>query len=322
MREMTYAEALAEAVYDSLADDPAVTLVWGSMMGLAGAKLMAPVRNDFADRILDPPISEAALAGIGVGAALAGARPIIPFGTASFMFRAWDQILHEAGVARYMSNGAATAPMVFHALHGIRGGGAPQHSQSPQAMAWNAPGIEIVLASTPADIKGLFRSAVKSDNPTVVLDHARLMGIKGPVPDGDYDIPFGVADIKRKGGDVTVVATSWQVHTALAAAEVLARDGIEAEIVDLRTLVPLDTEAILASLLGTGRLVVVDECAPRCSVASEIAATVAEEGFDLLKAPIRRVMRADAPVPFSPTLEDRMSPRPADVVDAVRSVMG
>jgi len=321
MREMTYAEALAEAIYDSMADDPTVALVWGSMMGLAGAKLMAPVRNDFADRILDPPISEAGIAGIGVGAALAGARPIIPFGTASFMFRAWDQIIHEAGTARYMSNGAATAPMVFHALHGIRGGGAPQHSQSPQAMAWNAPGIEIVLASTPADIKGLFRTAVKSDNPTIVFDHGKLMGMKGPVPDGDYDIPFGVADIKRKGGDVTIVATSLQVHTALAAADELAKDGIEAEIVDLRTLVPLDTEAILASLLRTGRLVIVDECAPRCSVASEIAATVAEEGFDLLKAPIRRVMRMEAPVPYSPVLEAELSPRPDRIVAAVRSVV-
>ena len=201
MRQMKYGEALAEAVHMSMAADPRVIMVWGSMMGLAGAKPMEPVRADFPDRILDPPISEAGMSGIAVGAAMAGARPIVPFGTASFMFRAWDQVLHEAGTVHYMSNGASTAPVVFHMLHGIRGAGAPQHSQSPQAMIWNCPGLEIVLASSPADVKGLFRTAIESNNPTLFIDHVKLMNREGPVPDGDYHIPFGVADIKRQGVD-------------------------------------------------------------------------------------------------------------------------
>lgn len=321
MPRMQYGEALAQAIHDSMAADPRVVLVWGSMMGLAGAKPMAPIRADFPDRILDPPISEAGLAGIAVGAAMAGARPILPFGTGSFSFRAWDQILHEAGTCHYMSNGASTAPVVFHMLHGIRGAGAPQHSQSPQAMMWNCPGLEIVLPSTPADVKGLFRSAIKSDNPTVFIDHARLMITEGEVPEGDYDIPLGTADIKRAGDDVTIVATSLQVLTALEAADALAADGIAAEVVDLRTLVPLDSAAVLASVAKTGRLVVVDECAPHCSVASEIAAMVAEEGFHHLKAPIARVTRMQAPVPYSKVLEDFISPRPDRVVDAVRRLV-
>lgn len=322
MAIMRYADALAAAVHESMAADPRVVLIAGSMMGLAGAAPMAPIRKDFADRIFEPPISEAGLSGICVGAAIAGARPILPFGTGSFSFRAWDQILHEAGTCHYMSNGASTVPMVFHMLHGLRGGGAPQHSYSPQSMMWNCPGLEIVLPSSPADVKGLFRSAVKSDNPTLFIDHAKLTVTEGEVPDGDYDIPFGVADIKRTGGDVTIVATSLQVLTALEAAETLAADGIEAEVVDLRTLVPLDTEAVLSSVAKTGRLIVVDECNPRCSIASEIAATVAEEGFDLLKAPIARVNRMAAPVAAAKVLEDYISPTPARVVEAARRLVG
>lgn len=321
MSNITYAEALADAVHGCLARDPSVALVWGSIMGLAGQGHVARIRADFPDRIVDPPISEGALAGIGAGAAMAGLRPIVPFGTASFMLRAWDQIVHEAGVCHYMSNGRARAPVVFHALHGIRGGGAAQHSLSPQAMLWNCPGLEIVLPSTPADVKGLFRAAVESDNPTIFIDHARLMPIEGPVPDGDGAIPLGVADVKRAGSDVTIVATSLRVHTALAAAEELERDGVSAEIVDPRTLVPLDHEAILASVAKTGRLVVVDECPLRCSVASEISATVAEEGFGLLKAPIARVTRRQTPAPFSAPMEEFVSPSAGRIVEAAKKIL-
>lgn len=322
MRQMKYAEALAEAVHMSMAADPRVTLVWGSMMGAAGGAPMAPIRADFANRILDPPISEAGMSGIAVGAAMSGARPIVPFGTASFMFRAWDQVLHEAGTVHYMSNGASTAPIVFHMLHGVRGAGAPQHSQSPQAMLWNSPGLEIVLAATPADVKGLFRTAIKSDNPTIFIDHVKLSTMEGPVPEGDYEIPFGVADIKRQGSDVTIIATSLQVHTALEAAGSLAADGIEAEVVDPRTIAPLDEQTILDSVAKTGRLVVVDECTPRCSVASEIAATVTEKAFRALKAAPARVNRLPAHIPYSPVLENFIAPSAERVIAAVKKVMG
>jgi len=234
---------------------------------------------------------------------------------------AWSQLVNEAAVAHYMSDGRITVPVVYHMLHGVRGGGAPQHSQSPQAMLWNAPGLEIVAPSTPADVKGLLLTAIRSNNPTVVVNHAKLMGIEGEVPAGDAAIPFGRADIKRPGRDVTVVATSFMVQETLKAAEALARDGIEIEVVDPRTQVPFDQATILDSVGRTGRLIVVDECPLRGGVASEIAATVAEHGFRSLKAPILRVARADTPVPFSAPLEAAVTPDPAKIADAVRRVM-
>jgi pyruvate dehydrogenase E1 component beta subunit len=203
-------------------------------------------------------------------------------------------------------------------MHGLRGGGSVQHSQSPQAMLWNAPGLEIALPSCPADAKGLMRTAIKSDNPTIFLDHQRLNRRTGEVPEGPYDIPFGVADVKRTGGDVTIVAVSLQVVAALDAAETLAAEGIEADIVDLRSLVPLDEDAILSSIGKTGRLVVADECPPRCSIASEVISVVAEKGLDLLKAPPRRVNRPAVHASVSKPLEDYMLPGPERIAEAVR----
>jgi len=321
MAMMKYGAALVGAIRGCMERDTAVNLVAGSIGGPGGASIMQGIVKDFADRIVDPPISEGALAGICTGAAMSGLRPILPFGTASFMQRGWDQIIHEAGICHYMSNGKVRTPVVFHALHGLRGGGAPQHSLSPQAMFWNNPGLEIVMPSTPADVSGLFRAAVESDNPTVFLDHAKLMGTEGEVPDGGPAIPLGVADIKRAGDDVTIVAISLQVLRALEAAETLAGEGISAEVVDLRTLVPLDRDAIFASLDKTGRLVIVDEGPPHCSVAAEIAAIVAEDGFDKLRAPIARVTRLQAPAAASPTLEDALGPTPERIADAARGIL-
>ena len=323
MRTITHSEALVEAIAECMAEDDNVALVWSSIMGVgANNEHVKTIQNNYADRIFHPPISEAALCAIATGAAMDGVRTIVPMGTASFMFRAWDQIIHEAGAAHYMSNGRTKAPVVFHVAHGLRGGGSVQHSESPQAMLWNAPGIEIALPSCPADAKGLMRTAIKSDNPTVFIDHQRLGRRKGEVPEGPYDIPFGVADIKRAGGDVTIVATSLQVVAALEAADVLAAEGIEAEIVDLRSLVPLDEDSVLTSLAKTGRLVVADECPARCSIASEIIALSVEKGMDLLKAPPQRVNRLDAHVSVSQPLEDHMMPGPVRIADAVRKVCG
>ncbi len=322
MREITYAEAMVEALGEVMREDDRVTLVGSYFLGLSPRRvLLERLREAFPTRVMDPPTAELGYCGLGVGAAIAGLRPIVDVATASFIFQAWPQIVNEAAPARYMSGGQVTVPVVFHLLHGIRGRGAAQHSHSPQAMLWNNPGLEIMLPSSPADVKGLLKTAVASNNPTIFVDHVKLFELKGPVPDGDFRIPFGVAEVKRPGTDVTVVATSLMVSRSLAAAEALAREGIEVEVVDPRTLVPLDDAAILASVRKTGRLVVVDECHLRCGVAAEIAALVAEHAFGSLKAPIRRVATADVPIPFSPKLEAFVEPTQDKIEAAVRSLV-
>jgi pyruvate dehydrogenase E1 component beta subunit len=322
MRKTSYAAAIVEALRTSLAEDPGFALIGSYVLGLGPKRtLMDPLRAEFSDRIFDPPTSEAAIASIGAGAAMAGARPFVDIGTASFSYVAWSPLVNEAAVARYMSGGTLRVPVVYHMLHGLRGGGAAQHSHSPQAMLWNAAGLEIVLPSSPYDVKGLMRSAIRSDNPTIFINHARLMDIEGEVPEEDYMIPFGRADIKRPGRDVTMVATSFVVQTALAAADRLAVEGIEVEVVDPRTLVPLDHATILESVRRTGRLVVVDETNLSCGVAAEISAIVAEEGFEFLRAPILRVARLDVPTPFSKPLEDAITPTVERVIAAVRQVL-
>lgn len=323
MATQSYAAALVDALYDSLADDDRVSLIGSYVLGLGPQRhLMDRLRTDFRDRIDDPPTSEAGAAAVGIGAAMAGMRPFVDLGTAAFSFLAWSQVINEAPVSYYMSGGRIAVPVTFHLLHGVRGGGAAQHSQSPQSMMANAPGLEIVAPSTAADVYGLVRTAFKSNNPTVIASHAKLLGIETEVPDEKKPIPFGRADIKRRGRDVTVVANSLMVHYSLAAAQSLARDGIDVEVVDLRTLAPLDEDAILESVGRTGRLVVVDECPLRCGFASEVSATVAERGFDLLKAPIRRVTRPQVPVPYSAPLEAELTPDPVKIEAAVKAVVG
>jgi pyruvate/2-oxoglutarate/acetoin dehydrogenase E1 component len=322
MPVQSYAAALVDALYDSLAADPRVSLIGSYVLGLGPQRqLMDRLRKDFRDRIVDPPTAEAGAAAAGVGAAMAGARPFVDLGTGSFPYLAWSQIVNEAAVAHYMSGGRITVPVTFHLLHGVRGGGAAQHSHSPQAMMCNAPGLEIVVPATAADVYGLVRTAFASSNPTVVVSHAKLLGIEGEVAADRQAIPFGSADVKRSGRDVTIVANSLMVHVSLAAATELVRDGIEAEVVDLRTVAPLDERAILDSVARTRRLVVVDECPLRCGIASEVAAIVAEHGFELLKAPIQRVTRAQVPVPYSPPLEAAVTPDAAKIAAAARRVV-
>jgi pyruvate dehydrogenase E1 component beta subunit len=322
MAHIKYAEALVEGLYISMERDPRVSLIGRHVLGLSPLRnLMDRIRDTFADRIFDPPTSEAGIAAVGVGAAMAGDRPFVDIATASFSFEAWPQIVNEAATAHYMSGGQVTVPVVFHMIHGLRGGGAAQHSHSPQSMMWNCPGLEIVLPSSPSDVKGLICTAIKSDNPTVFIDHPKLFGMEGEVLEGHYEIPFGQADIKREGRDVTVVATSLMVQVALEAADTLSKEGIEVEVVDPRTIVPLDKERICGSVAKTGRLVVVDECNMSCGIASEIATIVAEAAFGSLKAPIARVARPDVPVPFSSPLEDFITPTPDKITAAVRKML-
>ena len=323
MKQMSYAEALVDGLYQALASDERVSIVSGHPVGFGPHRaLMDRVYDDFHDRIFDPPNSEAAICGMGAGAAMLGERPFINLSTSIFSYVGWSQIVNDAPNVHHMSDGMLTAPVVYYGLHGVRGNGAAQHSGSPQAMLWNAPGLQIALPSSPADVKGLLLSAFRSKNPTFFLTHAKLLGVEGPVQEGIYETPFGQADIKRSGRDVTIVATSLMVIVALEAAAALAKEGIEAEVVDPRTLTPFDEKTLLASVERTGRLVVVDECPLRCGVAAEITATIAEKGFRFLKAPPVRITRADVPIPFSTSIEEELVPNAAKVATAVRKLMG
>ena len=324
MREILYAEALVEALRHQLATDDRVHLMGLYFLGLTRHReIMARLHKEYPDRVYHPPIAELGYVGVAIGAAVAGLRPIVDIATASFIFQAFPQVVNEAANIHYMSGGRTAVPMVFHFNHGIRGGGAAQHSHSPQAMLWNTPGLEIMAPSTPRDVKGLVNTAAASDNPTAWVDHVRLFDTRGPVPDDEYfAIPFGVADIKRAGQDVTLFASSWMVPRALEAAEILSDEGIEAEVVDPRTLSPLDEETILESIARTGRLVVVDECHRRCGVAAEIMAVVTESAFGDLEAPPIRVTTADVPVPASPPLERYIEPTTDKIVAAARAVTG
>lgn len=314
----SYAQAMLEGILFAMEEDATINLVGGSLFGLGPQRaLAAQLRERFGERIIDPPISESAAVALGIGAAMAGDRPMIDIGTASFVYEAWSQLVNEAGPAHYMTNGQVSVPVTLHMLHGLRGGSAAQHGGSPGAMLWNAPGIEIVLPSCASDVKGLIRSALKSDNPTVVIGHAKLLGLEEEVADEDYAIPLGKADIKREGRDITLVATSLMVGRTLEAAEVLKSKGIEAEVIDPRTLVPLDKGAILASVAKTGRLAVIDEANQSCSVASEITAIVATEGFADLKGPVIRIARPDVPIPFSPPMEERLIVTAERIAEAV-----
>ncbi|TMA04956.1 MAG: alpha-ketoacid dehydrogenase subunit beta [Deltaproteobacteria bacterium] len=298
MRELAYYEAKFEALRELLEVDERVHLIGGTFLSLSPRKaVFQEIAKRYPDRVISPPISELGFCGLATGAAMAGLRPIVDLSTGSFIFEAWPQVVNEAANAFYMSGGQTRAPVVFHLFHGIRGGGAAQHSHSPQAMLWNCPGLEIVLPSSPRDVKGLLKTAVRSDNPTIFVDHVQLLEIRGPVPEKDEVIPFGVADVKRLGSDVTV------------------------KVVDPRTLVPLDFAMILASVEKTQRAIIVDETHQSCGVAAEIAARIAEEGFDRLKVPLRRVATLDVPVPYSPPLEEFISPSESRITDAIRATL-
>ena len=274
MTKMNYAEALALGLIECLEADNNVTFINAGFGGLTPYRsCYSGIREKYADRITDTPISELGYCGIATGAAMTGLRPIVAISTSAFSFEAWPQIINEAAVASYGSAGQVTAPVVFHMLTGIRGAGAVQHSHAPQAMFCNAPGLEVICPASPTDARGLIKTAVlKSNNPTIYIDHQKLQGVEEDCPDTQQPIPFGVARTRREGSDVTIVAISVMVPRAMEAAEALADEGISAEVIDPRTLVPLDRNAIVASVRKTGRLVIADESQLTCGVAAEIAA--------------------------------------------------
>ena len=322
-REMTIGEALVSALGEAFAQDRRVVLIGGGLVGSGpGQAEFARLRQKFSSRIKSPPIAELGFCGIAAGAAMAGLRPLVDIGTATFSYEAIPQIINEAAIAYSNSGGQTNVPVTYFMRYGIRGGGGVQHSGSPQPWYWNTPGLQVAMPSSPADAKGLLRtSLLKSQDPTIFFAHERLMDERGVVPDGEYDIPFGQAAVRREGRDLTIIATGVQVPRALAAAEALAKEAISAEVVDPRTLEPLDKATLLASVKKTGRLVVTDESHDNCSVASGLAAIMADEGFASLRAPIKRVTIPHVPVPFAVSLEDYVTPTAERIVAAARQLL-
>ncbi|HEV8530800.1 MAG TPA: transketolase C-terminal domain-containing protein [Methylomirabilota bacterium] len=316
MREISFQKALEEAVAEEMRRDPRVILLATDFTG-------DPIKEFGPARVRFTPISEAVLTGMGLGAAGSGFRPIVNWRMVTFSFVAMDQIVNQASKIRYMFGGQADFPVTYRCSTGGGIGLAAQHSQSPYSMWMHLAGLKIILPSTPADAKGLLKSAIRDNNPVVSFECSRLATATGPVPDGDHLVPLGVAEVKRAGTDVTIVGLAYYVPEALAVAEELAQEGISIEVVDPRTLVPLDVETLRASVRKTGRVVIVDEAPATCSAASEIAALIAEdpETFRCLKASVRRVCALPVPVPYSPTLERAALPNREDIKAAVYEVL-
>ena len=318
-KKISYMEAIGEAQIEEMQRDERVILM-GEDLAVYGD---GGVMDSFGDsRVWSTPISENSFSGMAVGAAMTGMRPIVALSIASFMYLASDQIINQAGKLRYMTGGQMKVPAVFRCSLYYNSSIAAQHSDRPYPMFMNAPGLKIIAPTTPSDMKGLLKSAIRDDDPVVVFEDSTLWGSKELVStDSDYLVPIGVADIKHLGSDVTVVAIAGCQKPALAAAKSLAKEGISVEIVDPRTLVPLDKETIIKSVAKTGRLIVVDNANRTCNAAAEIAAMVAEEAFESLKKPIQRLSTPDVHIPFSPVLEKQLYPTKDSIIKAIRNIV-
>lgn len=323
VRQLTLSEALNEALHQEMARDAGVFMIGEDVGALGGLfQVSAGLQERFGPRrVIDSPISEAAITGAGVGAALVGCRPIVELQISDFATLVMDQLVNHAAKWRYMSGGKVSVPLVIRGPISNGFGMAAQHSQSLEAWFVHSPGLVVIMPSTPYDAKGLLKSAIRDDNPVVMLEKRLLYGRPGPVPEDDYLIPIGVADIKRPGTDVTVVAMSQSVHLSLQAARQVARDGIEVEVIDPRTLKPLDIDTIAESVHKTGRLVVVSEGARAGGFASEVVARVIDAAYDSLRAAPVRVTAADTPIPYAASLERAVLPSLERVLDAIHQVM-
>jgi pyruvate dehydrogenase E1 component beta subunit len=324
VREITLGQAIREALAEELRRDPRV-FIMGEDVAEAGTafKVLTGLVEEFGtSRVIDTPISEAGIAGLGVGGAMTGMRPIVDIMFGDFIALTMDQIVNQAAKVHYMSGGKLKVPMVVRTTLGATRRTAAQHSQSLQAWVSHVPGLKVVLPSTPYDAKGLLKTAIRDDNPVIYFEDKMMYQLKGPVPEDDYTIPFGVADIKRAGTDITIVATSSMVQIALAAAELLEKLDISAEVVDPRTTFPLDKETLIESARKTSRAIVMDEGYERYGVTAELAAVIAEGAFYYLDAPVKRMGAMDVPVPFSPVLEDLTVPTAASVVEVAKTLCG
>lgn len=324
MRRITYRDALREALREEMRRDPSVFLLgedigryWGGAF-----KVSEGLAQEFGDeRARDTPISESAIIGTAVGAAITGMRPVAEIMFGDLTALAMDQIANQAAKIRYMFGGQAKCPLVIRTPFGAGVNIASHHSQSLEAWFMHVPGLFVAVPSTAYDAKGLLKTAIRGDNPVLFCEHKLLYPIEGEVPEEEFTIPFGIAEIKREGTDVTVIATMYMIHKALRAAEQLEKDGVSVEVVDPRTLAPLDKSALVGSVKKTGRAVIVTEDCKTAGVSAEISAVIAEEAIDYLDAPIRRVAEPDTPIPFSPSLEQFVIPDERAIIKAVREVV-
>jgi pyruvate dehydrogenase E1 component beta subunit len=321
-RELTFGKAIREALAEELRRDPRVFIV-GEDVAEAGTpfKVLSGLVDEFGtDRVIDSPISEAGITGLAVGAAMTGMRPVVDIMFGDFIALTMDQMANQAAKVRYMSGGKLKVPMVMRTTLGATRRTAAQHSQSLHVWFSHIPGLKVVVPSTPYDAKGLLKTAIRDENPVVFFEDKMMYNLEGPVPAEEYTIPFGVADIKRAGTDVTIVATSSMVHVALGAADLLHEVGISAEVIDPRTTFPLDTQSLVDSAKKTSRAIVVDEGYQRYGVTAEIASVIADGAFYYLDAPVKRMGAMDVPVPFSPALEDLTVPTEASVADMAKTL--
>jgi len=323
MAELTYREALNQALAEEMERDDSVFLMGEEVAEYDGAyKVSKGLLDRFgALRVVDSPISELGFAGLGVGAAMVGLRPVIEFMTFNFSILALDQVLHSASKMLYMSGGQINIPMVFRGPTGAALQLAAQHSQACETWYVHAPGIKVVTPATPADAKGLLKASIRDNDPVAFMEGELLYNVRGEVPEGEHIVPLGVADLKREGGDVSIITHGKMVHLALQAAAKLAREGIEADVLDLRSLRPLDVDAILATVRKTNRAVYVEEGWPYAGVGAQIVALIQEEAFDELDAPVLRVTQADVPMPYAKNLEVLAKPSAQRVMDACKKVL-
>ncbi len=321
-REITFGEAIREAIAEEMARDQSIFLI-GEDVAAAGSvfKVLVGLLDEFGpERVIDSPISEAGIAGIGVGAAITGMRPIVDIMFGDFTTLVMDQLINQAAKTHYMSGGKLKVPMVLRTTLGASRRSAAQHSQSLHALFSHIPGLKVAMPATPYDAKGLMKSAIRDDNPVVIFEDKMLYQEKGPVPEEEYTLPLGQADVKRTGEDITIVATSSMVYVALEAAEKLDSIGISAELIDPRTTNPLDTEALIQSAQKTSRALVLDEGYSQYGVTGEIASVIADGAFYYLDAPVKRIGAMNVPVPFSPAMEDLTIPNADYVVETAKTL--
>lgn len=324
-REITYREAIREALEEEMARDENVYLLGEDLADPFGGSynVTQGLSTKFGtERVRNTPISEAVIAGAAVGSAMSGMRPVPEIMYMDFMSCCFDAIVNQAAKIRYMSGGQVEVPVTFRTQQGAGRSSAAQHAQSWEAIFAHIPGLKVVMPATPYDAKGLLKTAIRDDDPVIFIEHKLLYGEKGDVPKGEYTVPFGQAAIRREGKDVTIVATLRMVEKALIAAEMLSKDGIDAEVIDLRTIVPLDKETVVNSVKKTERIVIVQEAVSRCGFASELGMVIMEEAMDYLDAPIKRVAAANTPVAFAPELERQIIPDENRIYAETKAMFG
>ncbi len=323
MREIEYREAIKEAIIEEMDSDRRVFLI-GEEIGVYGGsfKVYRGLLDRYGpERVINTPIAENTIAGAAIGAALTGYRPVAEIMAIDFTTLAMDQIVNHAAKIHFLSGGSVNVPLVIRTQGGVGKGVAAQHSQSLEAWFYHVPGLKVVMPSTPYDAKGLLKTAIRDDGPVIFIEHKKLYSVKGGVPEEEYTIPFGKAEVKREGNDITIFAYSNMIIKSLEAAEELSRHGISCEIVDPRTLVPLDINLLVDSVKKTGRLIVVSEACSRGSVASDISARVTERAFEYLKAPVKIVAGLNTPIPYNSTLERASIPQVNDIIEAAKKIL-